>query len=63
MRPRIRVPDSATNTDLETISESDLVDDVEMNGEGGFWTGGRKKPLAQAVSDTDGEQSKLNRLT
>ena len=30
---------------------------------GVFLTGGRKKPLTQAVSDTDGEQSKLNRLT
>ena len=32
VRPRIRIPDSATNTDLETISESDLADDVGMNG-------------------------------
>ena len=35
----IRVPDSAHNTDLETISESDLADDVGMNGEGGFLDG------------------------
>ena len=39
VRPRIRVPDSAHNTDLETISESDLADDVGMNGEGGFLDG------------------------
>ena len=39
VRPRIRVPDSAHNTDLETISESDLADNVGMNGEGGFLDG------------------------
>ena len=39
-RAAVAVPtDSAHNTDLETISESDLADDVETNGEGFFLDG------------------------
>ena len=34
VRPRIRIPDSTTATEQENTSESDGVDNVEMEGEG-----------------------------
>ena len=48
VRPRIRIPDSTTNTDLETISESDGVDNVEMDGEGSSMEGWEEEAVNPA---------------
>ena len=48
VRPRIRIPDSTTVTEQANTSESDGVDNVEMDGEGSSMEGWEEEAVNPA---------------